>query len=425
MVNVNSFFQYMRGYLRIKVWGYSPERFMNLCGNHGIRLWDVCRRERCYEMYIGLSDFFRLRPIVRKTGTRAVVLERYGLPFLIQKIRKRKIFAVGLPCCIAFLIAMSQFVWAIDFEGNHSLTDDVLMDFLEENGVDFGVPRNQVDIEALEAAIRENFDVVTWTSARIEGTRFIVKIKENDLLFSEEEDSAEADQQMEQDCPGSDLIANADGIVHSILTRSGVPKVQAGDVVEKGDVLVSGQVPVNADDGTVREYQYCHADADILVDYGITVREGMQLNYEYKSYTGREKKNFFVAVSGKKAALRLHRCSYAYYDTVTDLHQVCLLSQIWLPLYYGFEIHREYLPVEAVYQQEQAERILQERLLKNIETLDEKGVQIIQKDVTIDTVGNSVLLKAVLRARGPVGTRQPIEIQEVPAENETMIGSSQ
>ena len=118
-------------------------------------------------------------------------------------MRKRKVFALGLPCCLAFLIAMSQFVWAIDFEGNVSITDDVLLDFLAENGVDYGVAKNKVDIEALEAGLRENFDIITWTSARIEGTHFIVKIKENDLAVEEE---AEDDK---ENWPGSNLVATA------------------------------------------------------------------------------------------------------------------------------------------------------------------------------------------------------------------------
>lgn len=138
---MREFFRYLQGYLKIKVWGYSPERFMNLCSNHHILLWDIARQEDCYTMYISLSGFYKLRPIVRKTGTRAAVLERYGLPFFIRKMRKRKIFALGLPCCLAFLIAMSQFVWAIDFEGNVSITDDVLMDFLAEKGIDYGVAK--------------------------------------------------------------------------------------------------------------------------------------------------------------------------------------------------------------------------------------------------------------------------------------------
>ena len=86
---MKEFFRYLRGYLKIKVWGYSPERFMNLCSNHHILLWDIARQEDCYTMYISLSDFYKLRPIVKKTGTRAAVLERYGLPFFIRKMRMR------------------------------------------------------------------------------------------------------------------------------------------------------------------------------------------------------------------------------------------------------------------------------------------------------------------------------------------------
>lgn len=112
------FFRYLKGYVKIKVWGYSPERFMNLCSNRGILLWDISRREDYYIMFLSLSDFFAIKPIVKKTGTRAAVLERYGLPFFMRKIRARKVFAVGLPLCLVFLLVMSRFIWAMDFEGD-------------------------------------------------------------------------------------------------------------------------------------------------------------------------------------------------------------------------------------------------------------------------------------------------------------------
>ena len=60
---------------------------MNLCGSRGIRLWDITRRGADYVMYISLPGFFRLRPIVRKTGTRVSVLKRCGLPFLVRRMR--------------------------------------------------------------------------------------------------------------------------------------------------------------------------------------------------------------------------------------------------------------------------------------------------------------------------------------------------
>ncbi len=384
---------------------------MNLCSNHGILLWEIHRLENGYEMKIGLADFWKLRPIARKTGTRAVVLERYGLPFLIRRIRKRKIFVIGLPCCLAFLIAMSQFVWAIDFEGNHSLTDDVLMRFLEEQKTTFGIPKNQVDIEALEAKLRESFDVITWTSIRLDGTKLILQIRENDLpLDDAKQEENELLTELVNDA--SDLISNAEGIVYSVLTRQGIPQIREGDLVKKGDLLVSGAIPIYADDGTIRFYQYCQADADVYLDYGITIRERIDLNFEYKSYTGREKKNFFFSFLDRKYLIPLHRCSFPRFDTVTDMKQLCLFSQIYLPVFYGTEIHREYLPVEAVYHPEQARKLLEERLSKKFEILEEKGVQIIQKDVTIGTVDTACVLEAGLRVRGRIGTSRPIETQE-------------
>lgn len=392
---------------------------MNLCSNHHILLWDIARQEDCYTMYISLSDFYKLRPIVKKTGTRAAVLERYGLPFFIRKMRKRKVFALGLPCCLAFLIAMSQFVWAIDFEGNVSITDDVLLDFLAENGVDYGVAKNKVDIEALEAGLRENFDIITWTSARIEGTHFIVKIKENDLAVEEE---AEDDK---ENWPGSNLVATQDGVVVSILTRQGVPKVTEGTSVQKGDVLVSGAVPVMADDGTVREYQFCHADADVALVYEIPVHEEQPLLYEYKNYTNREKKDLFFSLGHKRYILKLGECRFVKYDTILDSRQLCILNQIYLPFYYGFVVHREYLPVEAVYQEKKAESMLNEALSKNIVSLEEKGVQIIQKDVKIEAVGNMLVMDGYMTVQGNDGKSQPVQEQQPAVENETEPGSSQ
>ena len=80
------FLKYVRGYLRIRIWGFSPERFMNLCSNKGILLWDIVREGDVYYMNIGLRGFRELKPILKKTGTRVAILEKYGLPFFMSKM---------------------------------------------------------------------------------------------------------------------------------------------------------------------------------------------------------------------------------------------------------------------------------------------------------------------------------------------------
>ncbi|HJA93906.1 MAG TPA: sporulation protein YqfD [Candidatus Eisenbergiella merdipullorum] len=411
---MKNFFRYLQGYLKIRVWGYSPERFMNLCSNRGILLWDITRREEDYLMYISLSGFFRLRPVVRKTGTRVLVLERCGLPFLLRRMQKRKVFVMGFPACLAFLLIMSRFIWAIDLEGNRAVTDDMLMDFLAENGVEYGTARNRIDMEQLEENLRETFDEITWASVTIDGTRLTVNIRENDLVMTEEEK-----EEVLEEYPASDLLATQDGTVISILTRQGVPQVTAGMEVKKGDILVSGAVPVFADDGSIKEYQFCHADADVVIAYELSFEEELALNYEYKNYTGREKKDFFLSFGGRRFVFRLGGCRFLKYDTVTDARQLKVLGQIYLPFFYGFEVKREYFEVEAVYQKEKAEEILEERLEKKIEGLYDLGVQIKQKNVTINTVDGLAVLNAAFDVEGKTGQPRPLSEQQPALEGET------
>ncbi len=79
--------RYIKGYVLIRVSGYSPERFMNLCSNHDILIWGLraCPatrdRDEEYWMYMSISGVKRLRPIVKKTKTKIVIEERHGLPF--------------------------------------------------------------------------------------------------------------------------------------------------------------------------------------------------------------------------------------------------------------------------------------------------------------------------------------------------------
>ena len=124
----------------------------------------------------------------------------------------------------------------------------------------------------------------------LEGTHFIVKIKENDLAVEEE---AEDDK---ENWPGSNLVATQDGVVVSILTRQGVPKVTEGTSVQKGDILVSGAVPVMADDGTVREYQFCHADADIFLKTSYEYEDRIALTRKEKQYTGKKKREYLSLI---------------------------------------------------------------------------------------------------------------------------------
>lgn len=261
--------QYVKGYVSIKVWGYSTERFLNLCGNHDILVWDIENHGDYYTMKVSVKGFFALKSLLKKTGTRAVVLQRYGLPFFVPKMKKRKIFVTGLLICMLFWILTGFFIWDIKIEGNYSLTEDVLMDYLETQGVHTAMRKKNLQIEELEMQLREEYDIITWASLRVDGTTLVIQIRENELADNEYNSQPEAENVEPgfDAASGKDIVASKDGVIVYMITRKGVPQVAVGDTVEKGQILVSGAVPVYNEDTTIRRYQYYEADADIMIMY--------------------------------------------------------------------------------------------------------------------------------------------------------------
>jgi similar to stage IV sporulation protein len=404
--------QYIKGYVTVKVWGYSTERLLNLCGNHDILVWDIVNHGDYDTMNISIQGFFALKPLLHKTGTKASVLKRHGLPFFMSKMRRRKIFVLGLLGCILFWIVTSGYLWNIQIEGNYVLTEDVLMDYLAEQGVYVPMRKNKLQIEELEEGLREDFDVITWTSLQLEGTTLIVSIKENEMpVYDQTGQQEEAEQ-------GIDLIAERAGTVSYIITRSGVPQVSEGDEVEKGDILVSGAVPVYNEDATVRKYQFVNADADITISYQESFSVEKEIAYEVKQYTGRQKDLLLVGVGDREWCLGFVRNSYDAYDVSEEKKQVKLLDQLYLPLYYGQKKVQEYETVQQKYTEDEMKNIMQEEWSKIISTLEEKGVQITEKNVTIKKNENSWVLNARMQLEESAVTQSPTKTAQITEESD-------
>ena len=86
------------------------------------------------------KGFRRVRPLARKSKTRIRILEKKGLGFFFVPHRKRKLLPAGILFGAFLMVSLSFFVWDIQIEGNERFTEDVIFEFLKENGVYFGTP---------------------------------------------------------------------------------------------------------------------------------------------------------------------------------------------------------------------------------------------------------------------------------------------
>lgn len=400
------FIKFFRGYLHVVIRGYSPERFLNLCSNLNIVLWDLRPTDDGYAFCISLQAFQRLKPILRKSGTRIRITERCGLPFLLFRYRKHRFFLCGICCAIAVLFLMTQFVWKVEITGNSFYSNQVLLDFLEDSGVGYGTLKKTMDCEEIETLLRGQFDDITWVSARLSGTRLYLTIQERV--------GGTTDQVVREEVP-SDLVADCSGTIDSIVVRKGTPVVEKGDTVEKGDILVSGRVDIMDDAGEVAASNYCKAEADVEIHTSLPYENTFSAVYEMPEETG--KKRYSCTVIFDKNLLQIGKrvTGEENWDSTTVLYPIKVGEDFYLPFQIAVTKQEQYEIHEYTYTDEEIKEKAERELALYCEKLRENAIQILANSVIIDKNEKNISVHGNLEALAKAREFQeisPADIQE-------------
>ncbi len=368
--------------IRVRISGEQVGRFLNLCTYHGIYLEDINQIECDYFMTLDALDFFRIKGLLKKTNTKCRIIEKKGFSFWIHKQRGRIVFWLGPFLCIFLLWYLSGFLWSVSYMGNQNLTDDMLNDYLKSQGVYFGMDLDRIPLAQLESGLRKEFETINWISVSLKGTCLEISLKENDVILHKGQN------------PGMDLISNVEGTVERILVRQGTARVKVGDSIEKGAVLIEGKVAIPAEDGNLKRIHFCQADGDVWIRSSITLVRTIPKEIKKKEYSGNQKQKRYLEIFGYPISLDFSGITYQNYDIVDEKNSVSLFGRILLPLQTGIKTYREFDWVQMNYERRQGEKILYAELEKKLSALEEKGVQIIEKNVRIDTDEKSFLMKA-------------------------------
>lgn len=361
------------GYLFVELRGYSPERFLNMCSVHEIELWDVKDAGHSYRFFMTVNGFRNIKPLVRKSKVRLRILKKFGLPFFLFRNRRRKLYGVSFAGFFLILYALSLFVWDIEFDGNRLYTYDTLLKFCESENIFYGMRKKNVNCDDLEEALRTEFPEITWVSARVSGTRLLVKIKENEVL-------SEIPVKDETPC---NIVADKDGVITSMIVRQGVPMVSVGDQVEKGQILISGVLEVIGDSEEVMNTHYVHSDGDIRARTEYHVTRTVPLFHQVQVETGNVRKGRYVKAFQFSFLLMRPKKAGSTWKMTMEEEQLHLFQNFYLPIYMGKITGKEYISYERPYTEEEKKQLsesMNENLTKN---LLEKGVQILENHVKI------------------------------------------
>lgn len=393
-----TFKHYRNGYLLVRLQGFSPERFLNLCMANQIEVWELRNIEGFYQFYMTLDGYRKIRPLVRKAHVRLKILGRFGLPFFLYRNRRRKFYGAGIAAFFVILFVMSQFIWNITLEGNYRFTDDTLLHYLDSQDIRYGILKSKIDCDSLEEAIRSQYPEIIWVSARVSGTRLMIKVKENEVMASIPIKDEEP----------RDLVADKDGVITSMIVRKGKAQVAVGDTVEKGQVLVSGTIPIYNDAEELVNCQYVRADADIRVKTKVTYSEQIPHLTTERVDTGRSRHGIRFRLFSRSLTLLLPASGDLPWEFVQESRQAVVLGDFFLPVWIDHIVGKEYGLYERFLTNGEVTAIKNEINHRKIQNLEEKGVQIIENNVKILDKSSAWVIQGDFLVEDSIGTGQNI-----------------
>ena len=347
-------FNYIIGYLRICVEGYYIERFINICTNNKILIWNL-KRDKNIRLYlnIGINDFKRISEVARKTKCKVKIERKKGIPFILNRYRKRKIFAIFLILVISLIMFASNYIWNIEIqeENNNNLAN--IEKDLEEAGLKTGILKSKVDSKEIINNIRLKRDDIAWMGIELKGTNVIVKVVK-----------AEEKPEIIDDTEYCNIVSDKNGIITKINAQNGTAMVKVGDTIKEGTILISGTM-----EGKYTGTRYVHSIGEIEAKVWYTKSKKIYYNQEKYTETGAQEKKYGIKINNFEINFNKRVSKFKFYDTINEEKKFKLFSNLYLPISVTKLTYKEQEKINLVYDIEEATNIGVEELDK--ELLDE------------------------------------------------------
>lgn len=208
-------YMYIFGIVEIAVEGFFIERFINICKNEDIVLWSLhVKNGTILKAKISKSDFKKIRLIAKKTGCKITLDGKKGLPFVIKKYKKRKIFAIALAVIAIFCFIITRFIWNIEIVGNERISKEEILSDLAKYGIAEGKFKSNLDLDKIKNEIRLNREDLSWIGIDIKGTNAIITVVESigePEIFDEN--------------VVTNIIADKSGTISKMIVRNGTARV--------------------------------------------------------------------------------------------------------------------------------------------------------------------------------------------------------
>lgn len=384
---------HVKGFVDIVVEGFYIERFINICTNQNIFLWNLKReKSTILRARVGIKDFKRLRQVCKKTSCKMKICKKSGMPFMMYRYKKRKVFVCLLVFFFLLMFSLSNFVWNVEVTGNSTIPTEEILEIVNRNGSQIGKLKGQIDTKGIINRLRLERDDLAWAGIKLTGTNMTIQVVEADL---------KPDVIDEQEY--CNIVAKKPGMIIKVSAQNGTPLVQQHDIVKEGDVLIGGWI-----EGKYTGTRYVHSQGDVQARVWYTNKQKVFLKELKKEETGAVENKYSVKINNFKINLYKTLSNFENYDTIEENQKLRLFSNFYLPIELIKYTNKEYKNNEIVYTLEEAKNVGVERAEEELKNEIENMGDVLDKHVNVYENPEYIEVEVTYEVQENIGTKEKI-----------------
>lgn len=387
-------FRWIFGYVSFELIGECPEKFINLTVKDRINIWDINKYGFVLKGKVLAGEYRSLQKCAKKCCCRIRIKSKKGFPFIKMKYKKRIGFFVGVLFFLIMIYVCSLFVWNVSISGNENIKSEEILRVMSDLGVCPGVLKKSINVPAVKSAAMVKLEDVAWLSVNISGSSVNISVKEK----IKKPDIAKSGE-------SCNIVANCDGQIERLETFKGTPCVNVGDVVVKGQLLISGVVEnLNA------ENYFLDADGKVFAKTRKKITEKLQTNQTITKDTGKNITRLRLKIFGGEVPV------FGYWEKINDNYQVettesaVKLFDFELPVKIYKECWKEQEKEEIMLTNEEGYMQIENNILKREEE-ELKEVTILDKKVVKSENGGELTEEVEYICAENIACKEKIDIE--------------
>jgi len=386
-------FNYIIGYIRISIEGYYIERFINICGNEKITIWNLKRNKNVkLELNIGIKDLKKVAKIAKQTKCKIKIIKKKGLPFLFNRYRKRKLFFVFLLVIIIGLGISSNFVWNIQIVEEDKGSIENLYQDVVESGLEIGKMKSKINTKDIINKVRLKRNDIAWMGIELKGTNAIVKVVK-----------ATAKPEIVDDNEYCNIVSDKQGIITKINAQNGTIAVKVGDTVNVGTTLINGWM-----EGKYTGLRYVHAKGEIQAKVWHTKNKKILYNATEKTETGNIENKYQIKINNFEINLSKRLSKFKIYDTIVLENKFKIFSDFYLPISLVKITNKEIKEEQKNYNVEQAKDLGIEQLQEELDNEIEDKSKVVNKIINTYEKEDGIEVYVTYEVLEDIGTNEKI-----------------